>query len=130
MGSLTLRYDESEHVLRSTNETPGVVVFAFPDREPSLAVDYAWETSRQARGVTTVTMHPEGIAPTATAVSIEDCVAGCVGADELRHLYGIACQAVRDGAGVLLAAQEFATLRELVDYVEKLAGAIEDRLDP
>lgn len=129
MGALILRYDEADHVLRSTGETPGVVVFAFPDEIPSLAIDFAWEPTSSPAGVTTATMYPEGIAPTATAVSIEDCVEGCVGDDELRHLYGIACQAVRDGAGILLAAQAFPALRKLVDYAEELAEAIEKRLE-
>jgi hypothetical protein len=128
---LTIRYDEADHCLRSTSaELPGIVVFAFPNRQPSFAIDYAFEPTATPPGVTPVSMEEEGIGSTATAVSIEEVVEGCAGHDELRHLYGIACQAMRDGSGVLLASQEFAVLRDLVNFVEEVAQAIEEKLDP
>jgi hypothetical protein len=129
VSDLVLRYDPTDHCLRSTGEPPGIVVFAAPGGVPTLAIDYAFEPSTKPAGVTPIRFDEDGISPTSTAVSVEAAVEACVGDDELRHLFGIACQAVRDGAGVLLAAQDFAQLRAFVDLAEEYAEAIERRLD-
>lgn len=129
MSDLVLRYSESEHSLRSTGDPPGIVIFAYPGGHPALAIDYAYEPERYPEGVTTMTMHEEGISPTATVVAAEDLVKACIGGEELRHLYAFASQAVRDVVPIFLAAQNFDALRETVDFVHDLAAAIEWRLD-
>lgn len=129
MGALILRYDGADHCLRSTGEPPGIVVFAAPGGEPTLAIDYAFEPATKPAGVTQIRFDSEGMTATSTAVSVEEAVEACAGHDELRHLYAIACQAVRDGSGVLLAAQDFGQLRAFVDYAEQLAEVIEGRLN-
>lgn len=126
---IAIRIDDLGN-LHVFGELAGVVVFAFPNESPSLAVERAWEPHNAPPLTTTVEQFADGISPTAEPVEIEDLVAACPGDAELRGLWLFVAQTFHAGIQVLLGQQNFVGMRELVDYVEKVAEAIEARLAP
>ena len=129
---LVIRYSASEHSLRSTGDLAGVLVVSrLGGLEPTLAVDSSYDPELYPlpTGSTTATFQEDGISPTATPVDAGDVVDACIGDQELRHLYALVGQGLRDGLPILLGAQAFDAVRAMVDLVEDVAAKVESRLE-
>jgi hypothetical protein len=128
--AIVIRWSPSENTLRSTGEPPGVIVLAFPDGHPTFAIDRGWEPHTAPPGTTTADWFEEGISPLAEPVSIEDAVEACFGREEVKHLYQLGAQTFHMAIQVMLGAQAFDAMRELVAFMEDLADAVNERLAP
>lgn len=125
--AIVLRWSPIERTLRSTGELAGILVLAWPDQHPTFAIDRGWEP-RPESAETVISSFEEGISPLAEPVSIEEVVEACFSREECKALWLFTVQVFHAGAQVLVGQQAFEKIRELVDFAEETAAALDRRL--
>lgn len=127
--TIVIRWSPEENTLRSTGEPPGVVVLAFPGGSPAFAIDRGWEPHTAPPGTTTADFFAEGISPLAEAIATDDLVEACFDRAAVAHLYQLGAQTFHMAIQVMLGAQAFDAMRELVEFMENLAFLVNERLE-
>jgi hypothetical protein len=127
VSEVVLRWAPQERTLRSTGDLAGIIALSYPDDGPTFSIDAAWEPHSEAAD-TVVTTFADGISPTATPVSIEQCVRGCATPAELTHLWLFTVQGVHRAIAYLFGSQSFDLAHASIDFIERVASAIETEL--